>query len=87
VTVRLVRAALSAGPAGRGAGAAARSAGSARSVLPCVRADGDRLVPTCPDLVSQLHQERERITLAIKELQASRSMLDTVITAAPHQVV
>jgi hypothetical protein len=40
-------------------------------------------VPTCPDLVAQLRQESERITRAIEELQASRTMLDTVITAAP----
>jgi DNA-binding transcriptional MerR regulator len=52
-------------------------------VLPCIRADDGRLVPTCPDLVAQLRQESERITRAIEELQASRTMLDTVITAAP----
>ncbi|MCA2224885.1 MerR family transcriptional regulator [Nonomuraea aurantiaca] len=51
-------------------------------VLPCVRADDDRLVPTCPDLVAQLERERERITLTIRELQTSRTMLDTVIGAA-----
>jgi DNA-binding transcriptional MerR regulator len=55
-------------------------------VLPCVRADDDRLVPTCPNLVAQLQQERKRITTAIQELEASRSMLDTVITAAPRQI-
>jgi DNA-binding transcriptional MerR regulator len=53
-------------------------------VLPCVRADDDRLVPTCPDLVAQLERERERITLTIRELQTSRTMLDTVIGAAPR---
>jgi DNA-binding transcriptional MerR regulator len=53
-------------------------------VLPCVRADDDRLVPTCPDLVARLERERERITQVIRELQASGTMLDTVITAAPR---
>ncbi|MEU7260201.1 MerR family transcriptional regulator [Streptomyces rimosus] len=54
-------------------------------VLPCIRSDDGRLVPTCPDLVAQLRQESERITRAIEELQASRTMLDTVIAAAPLQ--
>ncbi|KOT49110.1 MULTISPECIES: MerR family transcriptional regulator [Streptomyces] len=54
-------------------------------VLPCIRSDDDRLVPTCPDLVAQLRQESERITRAIEELQTSRTMLDTVIAAAPLQ--
>jgi DNA-binding transcriptional MerR regulator len=54
-------------------------------VLPCIRADDDRLVPTCPSLVAQLRQESERITRAIEELQASRTMLNTVIAAAPLQ--
>ncbi|MFC5722897.1 MerR family transcriptional regulator [Streptomyces gamaensis] len=53
-------------------------------VLPCVRSDGDRLVPTCPDLVAELRRERERITAAIAELETSRGILDDVITAAPH---
>ncbi|KAA6222013.1 MerR family transcriptional regulator [Streptomyces albofaciens JCM 4342] len=54
-------------------------------VLPCIRSDDGRLVPTCPDLVAQLRQESERITRAIEELRASRTMLDTVIAAAPFQ--
>ncbi|MFH8747533.1 MerR family transcriptional regulator [Streptomyces rimosus] len=54
-------------------------------VLPCIRSDDGCLVPTCPDLVAQLRQESERITRAIEELQTSRTMLDTVIAAAPLQ--
>lgn len=54
-------------------------------VLPCVRADEDRLVPTCPDLLARLRQERERIDRAIDELRTSRTMLDSVIAAAPDQ--
>ncbi|GAA0478626.1 MerR family transcriptional regulator [Streptomyces sp. NPDC046215] len=53
-------------------------------VLPCIRTDEDRLVATCPDLVAQLARERERITEAIRELQSSASLLDTVITAGPR---
>ncbi|GAA2758075.1 MerR family transcriptional regulator [Actinopolymorpha rutila] len=52
-------------------------------VLPCVRTDDDRLVPTCPDLVAQLRRERERISRAIDELATSREMLDHVLSAAP----
>ncbi|MFD7136497.1 MerR family transcriptional regulator [Streptomyces sp. NPDC059894] len=50
-------------------------------VLPCVREEGERLVPVCSDLVAELRRERERITRAIDDLQASRSLLDTVIEA------
>lgn len=52
-------------------------------VLPCIRADDEHLVPTCPDLLAQLRREGERITRAIEDLQASRAILDTIITAAP----
>ncbi|MFJ2607508.1 MerR family transcriptional regulator [Streptomyces sp. NPDC091279] len=52
-------------------------------VLPCIRADDERLVPTCPALRAQLRREGERITRAIEDLQASRAMLDTIIGAGP----
>ncbi|MEU8136477.1 MerR family transcriptional regulator [Streptodolium elevatio] len=52
-------------------------------VLPCVRDDGPRLVPTCADLIAQLRDERARIDAAIADLAASRDLLDTVITAKP----
>ncbi|WP_018545797.1 MerR family transcriptional regulator [Streptomyces sp. LaPpAH-108] len=53
-------------------------------VLPCLREQDDRrLVPICSDLVTELRTERERITRAIQELQASRGMLDAVIEAGP----
>ncbi|MCN9244298.1 MerR family transcriptional regulator [Streptomyces sp. RY43-2] len=52
-------------------------------VLPCVRDDGSGLAPVCPDLVAQLRGERERIRHAIKDLQASQGMLDTIIAAGP----
>ncbi len=55
-------------------------------VLPCLRDEGDgRLVPTCPDLVGELHRERDRITGSIEALMASRDLLDQVITAAPRE--
>jgi DNA-binding transcriptional MerR regulator len=49
--------------------------------LPGVCADGDRLVP-CPGLVSDLERERARIDEAIRTLRASRTVLDSVISAA-----
>ncbi|MER5281023.1 MerR family transcriptional regulator [Streptomyces sp. NPDC002809] len=52
-------------------------------ILPCVCIDGLTLTPVCSDTVTELQRERERITRAIVDLQASRSMLDTVIAAAP----
>ncbi|NED16436.1 MerR family transcriptional regulator [Streptomyces sp. SID9124] len=56
------------------------------TILPCLRDDGERLVPTCPDLIADLTKERARITAAITDLQASRSALDAVISSAPADV-
>ncbi|WP_369393208.1 MerR family transcriptional regulator [Streptomyces sp. CG1] len=72
-TVRRIRTLLTAG----------LSTDAIAKVLPCVREEEERLVPVCPDLVAELRRERERITRAINDLQASRSMLDTVIKASP----
>ncbi|RFU39417.1 MerR family transcriptional regulator [Actinomadura logoneensis] len=52
------------------------------TLLPCLKGDPDRLVPICPDLVKDLQRERARMTAAIEALETSRSLLDTVITAA-----
>ncbi|MFF9091230.1 MerR family transcriptional regulator [Streptomyces sp. NPDC014991] len=52
-------------------------------VLPCVRDDGSALAPVCSDVVAELRRERERITHAIKDLQTSRGILDTVLAAGP----
>jgi DNA-binding transcriptional MerR regulator len=57
------------------------------TVLPCLRADEQRLVPTCSSLVADLNRERDRITAAIADLQHSRSMLDIVIAAAPEELL
>jgi DNA-binding transcriptional MerR regulator len=75
-TVRRIRSLLAAG----------LSTATIATVLPCLRDDEHRLVPICSDLVTDLCQERDRITAAIIELQASRTMLDTVIDAAPDDV-
>jgi DNA-binding transcriptional MerR regulator len=63
--------------------AAGLSTTTISTVLPCIREDGERLVPTCPDLVAQLRRERDRIDQAIDDLTTSRQILNTVITAAP----
>ncbi|MGW2156986.1 hypothetical protein [Nonomuraea sp. NPDC001699] len=47
---------------------------------------GDRLVPTCSDLLADLHRERDRIAQAISDLQTSMDALDDVIAAAPSDV-
>jgi DNA-binding transcriptional MerR regulator len=52
-------------------------------VLPCVRDDGDRIVPTCTDMVDRLKTERDRLSAAIADLEATQSRLDTVLSAAP----
>ncbi|RSN61934.1 MerR family transcriptional regulator [Actinomadura sp. WAC 06369] len=55
-------------------------------ILPCLRDEDERLVPTCSDLLADLCRERERITQAITDLEISRAALDTVIAAAPADV-
>ncbi|TVL92989.1 MerR family transcriptional regulator [Streptomyces sp. SAJ15] len=61
--------------------AAGLSTATIARVLPCVRDEGERLVPVCPDLLAQLRDEQARMTAAIEELQTSRALLDAVITA------
>jgi DNA-binding transcriptional MerR regulator len=70
----------------RGLLAAGLGTATIATVLPCLRDDGERLVPTCADLVTDLCRERDRISTAITELQSSRAMLDTVIGSAPADV-
>ncbi|ARQ67760.1 MerR family transcriptional regulator [Streptomyces marincola] len=52
-------------------------------VLPCMRDDGERLVPTCAEMLDDLNEARERLSGVIAELSASRAVLDEVIAAAP----
>ncbi|MBX7550374.1 MerR family transcriptional regulator [Streptomyces sp. NPDC004232] len=75
-TVRRIRSLLAAG----------LNTATIATILPCLRDDGERLVPTCPGLLADLAKERERITRAIIDLQTSRSALDDVIAAAPADV-
>ncbi|MBD2897391.1 hypothetical protein amrb99_63520 [Actinomadura sp. RB99] len=75
-TVRRIRSLLAAG----------LNTATIATILPCLREEDERLVPTCPDLVADLYTERERITKAITDLQISRSSLDAVIAAAPPDI-
>ncbi|WP_129289251.1 MerR family transcriptional regulator [Streptomyces sp. N1] len=70
-TVRRVRTLLNAG----------LTTATIARVLPCVREEGERLVPVCSSLVAELRRERERITRAIDDLLSSRTLLDGVIEA------
>ncbi|MYV37731.1 MerR family transcriptional regulator [Streptomyces sp. SID1328] len=75
-TVRRIRSLLAAG----------LNTATIATILPCLRDEGERLVPTCSDLLADLTKERERITKAIIDLQTSRAALDKVIAAAPADV-
>jgi DNA-binding transcriptional MerR regulator len=75
-TVRRIRSLLAAG----------LNTATIATILPCLRDDGELLVPTCSDLLADLAKERERITKAIIDLQTSRAALDKVIAAAPADV-
>ncbi|MEV4562286.1 MerR family transcriptional regulator [Nonomuraea sp. NPDC049419] len=70
-TVRRIRSLLA---AGLGTSAIA-------AVLPCLETDGERLAPTCPDVLGQLRAERDRIDRAMEALRESREALDLVISA------
>lgn len=72
-TVRNIRTLLAAG----------LSTATIAEVLPCMVADGEQLVPGCPEMVDGLVEERDRITAAIDDLQAARSILDTIIARTP----
>jgi DNA-binding transcriptional MerR regulator len=55
-------------------------------VLPCVCEYNERIVPTCPEFVVRLRNERTRVDRAIGQLRASLKLLDIVLDAAPAAV-
>jgi DNA-binding transcriptional MerR regulator len=63
--------------------AAGLSTSTIATVLPCLGTGGERLAPTCPDVLGQLRRERDRIDRAMEDLRTSREALDVVISAAP----
>jgi DNA-binding transcriptional MerR regulator len=71
-TVRRIRSLLAAG----------LSTSTIATVLPCLETDGERLAPTCSNVVGQLRDERDRIDRAMHDLSESRRALDHVISAA-----
>ncbi|MFD0274349.1 MerR family transcriptional regulator [Kitasatospora sp. NPDC127111] len=58
-------------------------------ILPGLPAAGERRAgPTCPELLAGLAAERDRITEAIRELDAARGLLDTIMAAAaPSELI
>ncbi|WP_207787473.1 hypothetical protein [Actinomycetospora cinnamomea] len=65
--------------------AAGLSTATIADLLPCMGADGPRLVATCPELLDDLHRERDRLSAMIDELAAARDGLDAVIATATPQ--
>lgn len=56
-------------------------------LLPCMGADGPRLIASCPELLDDLQRERDRLTAMIDELTGTRNGLDAVIaTAVPDEL-
>jgi DNA-binding transcriptional MerR regulator len=51
-------------------------------LLPCVVDTGGGLDPACPELLTQLYVERDRISAAMDQLATTRGLLDKVITAS-----
>jgi DNA-binding transcriptional MerR regulator len=62
--------------------AAGLSTATIADLLPCMGSDGPRLVASCPELLDDLHRERDRLTAMIDELAAARDGLDAVIAGA-----
>ena len=63
--------------------AAGLSTSTIADVLPCLGKDGERLIADCPELVDDLHRERDRITASINALESARTTLDAIIATAP----
>ncbi|WP_242882794.1 MerR family transcriptional regulator [Actinomadura litoris] len=75
-TVRRIRSLLAAG----------LNTATIGTILPCLREDEARLVPTCPDLLADLRRQHARITRSITDLETSLGALEEVIAAAPPEV-
>lgn len=56
-------------------------------VLPCICEHRERIIPTCPEFILTLRRQRERVTSRMSELETSRRLLDSVLKAAPPDVV
>jgi DNA-binding transcriptional MerR regulator len=65
--------------------AAGLSTATIADVLPCMEADGDRLIAECPELLLDLYRERDRLESAMAELATARDTLESIIaTASPE---
>ena len=64
--------------------AAGLSTATISELLPCLDTGGPHVaVPDCPEVLVDLHRERNRLTAAIEELESARRTLDMVIATAP----
>jgi DNA-binding transcriptional MerR regulator len=55
-------------------------------LLPCLRDEGELLVPTCSESLARLREERRRLSDTIADLEASRRLLEGVIAGAANEV-
>lgn len=74
-TVRRIRVLLAAG----------LNTAAIAEVLPCLADNREDTTPMCPELLTGLSRERDRINASIDELEAARDMLDAII-AAPQNL-
>jgi DNA-binding transcriptional MerR regulator len=51
-------------------------------MLPCVGNDEGRLQPQCPEMVTRLAQQRERLDESIAGLEHSRGLVDALLAEA-----
>jgi DNA-binding transcriptional MerR regulator len=51
-------------------------------MLPCVANDAERLLPQCPEMVSRLARQRERLDESIAGLEHSRHLVDSLLAEA-----
>ncbi|WP_280398043.1 MerR family transcriptional regulator [Nocardia carnea] len=61
--------------------AAGLNTASIARILPCTVDTDDGLAAVCPDLLADLHRERDRISAAIDELNRAQHALDAIIAA------
>jgi DNA-binding transcriptional MerR regulator len=51
-------------------------------MLPCVGYDAGRLLPQCPEMVTRLARQRQRLDESIEGLERSRRLVDVLLAEA-----
>ncbi|WP_232666629.1 MerR family transcriptional regulator [Pseudonocardia sp. TRM90224] len=54
-------------------------------LLPCMTAEGPKLIADCPELLLDLDREHARLTACIAELETARRSLEGIIATAPPE--